>query len=51
VQPKRWVIERTLAWLGKCRRLSKEYEQLISSLEAMIRLALTPSMLRCLQPT
>ncbi|WP_411978077.1 transposase [Streptomyces phaeochromogenes] len=28
VVPRRWVVERTFAWLGRCRRLSKEYEYL-----------------------
>jgi putative transposase len=48
--PKRWVVERTFAWLGKCRRLSKDYEHLVSSSEAMIRLAMIGLMLRRLQP-
>lgn len=26
VEPRRWVVERTLAWEGRCRRLSKDYE-------------------------
>jgi putative transposase len=45
VQPKRWVVERTFAWLGKCRRLSKDYEALVESAEAWIRLAMTRLML------
>ena len=46
VLPRRWVVERTFAWLGKCRRLSKDYEALPASSEAMIRLAMTHIMLR-----
>src|SRR5258708_4139009 len=33
---KRWVIERTLAWLNRCRRLSKDFEKTIASAEAWI---------------
>lgn len=40
VLPKRWIVERTFAWLGKYRRLSKDYETLTESSEAMIRLAM-----------
>src|ERR1700722_1150534 len=36
---KRWVIERTLAWLNRCRRLSKDFEKTIASAEAWILLA------------
>ena len=36
VQPKRWIVERTLAWFGGYRRLSKDYERLTTSSEAMI---------------
>ena len=50
VLPKRWVVERTFAWLGTCRRLSKDYESLVESSEAMIRLAMIGLMLRRLQP-
>jgi putative transposase len=48
--PKRWIVERTFAWLGKCRRLSKDYEYLVSSSEAMIRLAMIHLMVRRLCP-
>ena len=36
--PKRWVVERTFAWLGRARRLSKDYERVTTSSECMIRL-------------
>lgn len=35
---KRWVVERTIAWLGRARRLSKDYERRLDSSECMIRL-------------
>ncbi len=36
VSPRRWVVERTFSWLGRQRRLSKYYERLASSEEALI---------------
>jgi len=50
VQSERWVVERTFAWLGRCRRLSKEYERLTGTSEALIRLAMTHIMVRRLEP-
>lgn len=35
---KRWVVERTIAWLGRARRLSKDYERRLDSSECMIRI-------------
>lgn len=46
VLPKRWVIERTFAWLGKYRRLSKDYEYLTESSEAFIYAAMIHIMVR-----
>jgi putative transposase len=44
--PKRWVVERTFGWFGKYRRLSKDYEYLTSSSEAMIYVAMIHIMVR-----
>lgn len=46
VLPRRWVVERTFAWLGRYRRLSKEYEQLPETSEAMIYAAMVHLMLK-----
>lgn len=50
VLPKRWIVERTFAWLGRNRRLSKDYEQLPETSEAWIYLAMIHLMLRRLRP-
>ncbi len=39
VLPRRWVVERTLAWLGRCRRLSKDWEKSIASAEVWVTIA------------
>jgi putative transposase len=49
--PKRWVVERTFAWLGRYRRLSKDYEKLAETSEAMIQMAMIHIMIRRLEPT
>ena len=46
VEPKRWVVERTFAWLGNARRLAKDYELYFKSSAAMIYAAMTRLMLR-----
>src|SRR5690242_8694925 len=43
--PRRWVAERTLAWLGRWRRLAKEYEELPEVSETMVKLAMIRLML------
>jgi putative transposase len=48
--PIRWTVERTFAWLGKCRRLSADREKTTRSAEAMIRLAMIHVMLNRLCP-
>jgi putative transposase len=51
VLPRRWVVERTFAWLGQSRRLSKDYERSPQTSEAMIYGAMTRLMLRRLTRT
>lgn len=49
--PKRWVVERTFAWNGRCRRHSKDYERRTDSSEAMIRISAIGLMVRRLAPS
>jgi putative transposase len=46
VLPHRWVVERTFAWLGRYRRLSKDYERCTQSSEGMIYIASIHTMLK-----
>jgi transposase len=46
VLPKRWVVERTFAWLGRCRRLAKDFENLTRIALAFVKLASIRFMLR-----
>ncbi len=50
VLPRRWVVERSFGWLGRSRRLSKDYEETPASEEAFVRLAMIQLMLRRLRP-
>ena len=51
VLPRRWVVERTLGWLNRYRRLSKDYERLVESSESMIYIASIQTLLNRLAPT
>ncbi len=44
--PKRWIVERTFGWLGRCRRLGKDFENLTRSHAAFLILAMIRLMLR-----
>ena len=44
--PKRWVVERTFAWLGRCRRLAKDFESLAVNALAFLCLGMIRLMLR-----
>jgi putative transposase len=49
--PKRWVVERTFAWLGRCRRHSRDYERRTDSSESMLRISAIHLMLKRLKPS
>jgi transposase len=44
--PKRWIVERTIAWLNRCRRLAKDWENLNRTALAFLKLASIRLMLR-----
>lgn len=46
VLPKRWIVERTFAWISRCRILARDFERHIRSVVAFIRLAMIRIMLR-----
>jgi len=48
--PKRWVVERSIAWFGRYRRLSKDYEYTTESAEAWVKVSAVSQMLRRLRP-
>lgn len=49
--PKRWVVERTFSWLGRWRRMSRDYEHRADSSEAMVKVASIGRMIRRLAPS
>ena len=50
VLPKRWIVERTFGWIGRYRRMSKDYEMSPASSEAMILITMINLMLHRLAP-
>ena len=51
VLPKRWIVERTLAWISRCRRLARDYERHARKAAVFVRLAMIRLMLRRLGPS
>jgi transposase len=51
VLPKRWIVERTLAWISRSRRLAKDFERHARKAAAFVRLAMIRLMLRRLTAT
>ena len=49
--PIRWTVERTFAWLGRCRRLSQDREKTVLSSESFLKLAMIQLMLHRLEPS
>lgn len=50
VRPKRWIVERTFGWLGRSRRLAREYERTVESSGAFVEVATIHLMVRRLRP-
>ena len=46
VVPKRWIVERTFAWISRNRRLARDFERYAASVEAFMRLAMIRLMLK-----
>ena len=46
VLPKRWIVERTFAWISRCRRLARDYECRAKTTMAFVKLAMIKLMLR-----
>jgi putative transposase len=51
VLPKRWIVERTFAWISRCRRLARDFERYARTVAAFIRLAMIRVMLKRLTAT
>jgi len=51
VLPKRWIVERTLAWISHCRRLVRDFERHVRTVVAFVYLAMIRLMLRRLTAT
>lgn len=51
VLPRGWVVERTPAWLSRCRRLSEDYDEPPETGEASVHMAAFHVMLKRLKPT
>ena len=51
LEARRWIVERTFAWLGKCRRLSKDYELMTKSSLSMLYLGMIRVVLRRIAKT
>ena len=51
VLPKRWIVERTLAWISRCRRLARDFERYARTVAAFVRLAMIRLMLKRLTAT
>jgi transposase len=46
VLPKRWIVERSFGWLGRCRRLTKDFDNLTRTQIAFVQLAMSRLMMR-----
>jgi putative transposase len=51
VAPRRWVVERTFAWLSRNRRLARDYERKVQTTETLLEVAMIRLMLRRLAPS